>query len=244
MKKHESLIYITGDTHGDYIRFRKTRKSKRIRKGDFLVVCGDFGFIWDGSKKEKSLLKRLGRKKYHILFVDGIHENFDELSTYPEEEWNGGKTRRISGNLRYLMRGEIFTLGKKTILAFGGGRLDEVEASLEKDEKTDDNVFNESPEIPKESEYRNGLQAIAKHNGRVDYIISHEAPSKIAEFLELPNSDKSRANAYLDILGETCTFERWFFGHHHINKVVTSKYYALFDKIMRADEVINSNIKQ
>jgi hypothetical protein len=244
MKKHENHIYVTGDTHGDPVRFKKAKKTKKLRKGDFLVVCGDFGFVWDGSKREKALLRRLGRRKYHILFVDGIHENFDELNSYPEEEWNGGKTRKVSGNLRYLMRGEVFTLGSKTVLAFGGGRLDEVEPSLEESESDDDvPAFKESPEIPKESEYRKGLRAITRHNGRVDYIISHEAPSKIAEFLELPNSDKSRANAYLDILGETCVFERWFFGHHHINKVVTSKYYALFDRVMRADEIINSNIK-
>ncbi|MCL1822757.1 MAG: metallophosphoesterase [Oscillospiraceae bacterium] len=227
MKKYENFIYITGDTHGDLDRFKK---AKKLRKGDFLLICGDFGFIWNGSKREKRLLKRLGRKKYHILFVDGIHENFDELASYPEEQWNGGRTRHISGHLRYLMRGEVFTLGNKTILTFGGGRRDDVDASVEKNDG-----------VQRESEYRNGLQAIAKHEGRVDYIVSHEAPSKIAEFLELPNSDKSRVNAYLDILGESCAFERWFFGHHHINRVVTTKYYAMFDKVMRADEVIKIN---
>jgi len=235
MKKHENLIYITGDTHGDLTRFKKLR---RLKKGDFLIICGDFGFIWNGSKKERRLLKRLGRKKYHILFVDGIHENFDELNSYPAEEWNGGKTRSVSGNLRYLMRGEIFMLGGKTVLTFGGGRLDDTDITAEKHGEIALDAF---PEIPKETEYRSGLQAIAKHGGKVDYIISHEAPSKIAEFLELPKSDKSRANAYLDIIGENCSFERWFFGHHHINKVVTSKYYALFNRVMRADEVIKSN---
>ena len=227
MKKvKENHIYITGDTHGDLTRFKKLKK---LRKGDFLIVCGDFGFIWDGSKTEKKILKKLGKRKYHILFVDGIHENFKELESYPEEDWNGGKTRRISGNLRYLMRGGIFTLGRKTVLAFGGGRLDEVETASEREAY---------PEIPKEAEYRQGLQSIAKHSGRADYIVSHEAPSKIAEFLELPNSDRSRTNAYLDILGESCVFDRWFFGNHHINKVVSSKYYALFDRVMRADEIM------
>ncbi|MCL2077266.1 MAG: metallophosphoesterase [Oscillospiraceae bacterium] len=235
MKKHQNYIYITGDTHGDFTRFKKL---KRLRKGDFLIVCGDFGFIWSGTKKEKRMLKRLGRRKFHILFVDGLHENFSELNSYPEEEWNGGMTRKISGNLRYLMRGEIFTLGGRTLLAFGGGRLDEEETLSERIAESE---LETLPEIPKESEYRNGLQAITRHGGKVDYIVSHEAPCKIAEFLELPNSDKSRANAYLDILGESCSFERWFFGNHHINKVVTSKYYALFDRVMRSDEVIKYN---
>ncbi|MDR2558606.1 MAG: metallophosphoesterase [Oscillospiraceae bacterium] len=243
MKKHENLIYITGDTHGDLARFKKC---KQLRKGDFLIICGDFGFIWNSCKKEKKLLKKLGKRKYHILFVDGIHENFAELNTYPGEEWNGGNTRRISGNLRYLMRGEVFTLGRKTVLAFGGGgQLDESENAKYIDEegggKTPEELAAEHPEIPKDEDYRNGLRSLAKHGGRVDYIVSHEAPSKIAELLELPNSDKSRPNAFLDILGDSCTFERWFFGEHHVNRVVPSKYYALFDRVMRADEIIKSN---
>ncbi|MCL2637944.1 MAG: metallophosphoesterase [Oscillospiraceae bacterium] len=238
MKKHEPTIYITGDTHGDLARFKKC---KLLKKGDFLIICGDFGFIWNGCKKEKALLKRLGKRKYHLLFVDGIHENFAELNSYPEQEWNGGNTRHISGNLRYLMRGEVFTLGRKTLLAFGGGgQLDASEADSAQSGDVPD-IASEHPEIPTDAEYRNGLRALAKHGGRVDYIVSHGAPSKIAELLELPNSDKSRPNAYLDILGDSCTFERWFFGQHHINKLIPSKYYALFDRVMRADEVIKFN---
>jgi hypothetical protein len=235
MKKTENFIYVTGDMHGDLSRFRKTKK---LKKGDFLLVCGDFGFVWDGCKKEKQTLKRLGKKKFHILFADGVHENFKELEAYPEEEFCGGKTRLISGNLRYLMRGEIFTLAGKKVLVFGGGRPDDGDNTGDKEYKI---LLEASPAIPREADYRNGLQSIARHGGKVDYIVSHMAPVKIAEFLELPTSDKSRANAYLDILGDSCAFERWFFGNHHINKVVTSKYYALFDRVMRADEIIKSN---
>ena len=46
------MIYITGDTHGDIKRF-KTRSAKKLTKDDILIVCGDFGFLWDESKKEK-----------------------------------------------------------------------------------------------------------------------------------------------------------------------------------------------
>jgi hypothetical protein len=235
MKKHEPIIYITGDTHGDSARFKECKK---LRKGDFLIICGDFGFIWNGCKKEKAILKWLGKRKYHVLFVDGIHENFTELNSYPEDDWCGGITRHISGNLRYLMRGEVYRLGNKTVFAFGGG------GCLDENENETANGGELHPEIPRDKDYRNGLKSLAKHGGRVDYIVSHEAPSKIAELLELPNSEKSRSrpSAYLDILGESCTFERWFFGEHHINRVIPSKYYALFDRVMKADEVITSNL--
>ena len=50
------MIYITGDIHGDFSRFRSPAL-KKLRKNDALIVCGDFGFIWDGSEKEQKILK-------------------------------------------------------------------------------------------------------------------------------------------------------------------------------------------
>ena len=79
---------------------------RHIKKGDTLIICGDFGFLWEGTAEEKKALKKLEKKKYEILFVDGIHENFDLLESYPEEEYAGGRVHRIGTNLRHLMRGE------------------------------------------------------------------------------------------------------------------------------------------
>ena len=73
------MIYITGDTHGEFSRF-KDSTTRKIKKGDTLIVCGDFGFIWDGSREEDRILKKLSKKKYNICFVDGTHENFEMLS--------------------------------------------------------------------------------------------------------------------------------------------------------------------
>ena len=66
------MIYLTGDLHGDFERFR-SKEMKKLKKGDTLIVCGDFGFVWDGSKKEQSILKKLGKSKYQILFIEGTH---------------------------------------------------------------------------------------------------------------------------------------------------------------------------
>ena len=77
------MIYATGDTHGDYSRF-KDPQIKKLGRGDTLIVCGDFGFFWDGSKKEEQVLKKLRSKDFTIAFVDGCHENFDILEKFPE----------------------------------------------------------------------------------------------------------------------------------------------------------------
>ena len=76
------MIYITGDTHGDLSHF-KDPKLKRLGEKDIVIVCGDFGFLWDpNDPKEKRNLEWLKKRKYTICFLDGAHENFDMLDSY------------------------------------------------------------------------------------------------------------------------------------------------------------------
>lgn len=46
------MVYLTGDTHGDLDRF-KHGKLRWLTKRDTVIVLGDFGFVWDGSKAEQ-----------------------------------------------------------------------------------------------------------------------------------------------------------------------------------------------
>ena len=119
------MIYITGDCHGDFRKFNKKNfpKQKQLTKEDYVIICGDFGGIWDSdkeSRKEKWWLDWLNEKSYTTLFVDGNHENFDRLNAYPLEEWHGGKIHKIRSSVLHLMRGHIFKIADKTIFTFGG----------------------------------------------------------------------------------------------------------------------------
>ena len=49
------MVYITGDMHGDPTRFAE-KGMKRLKKGDTLLICGDFGYIWEGGAAEEKLL--------------------------------------------------------------------------------------------------------------------------------------------------------------------------------------------
>ena len=51
------MIYITGDTHGDLSRFDNPLV-KKLKSGDNLIICGDFGFIWEGNEKEYRILSK------------------------------------------------------------------------------------------------------------------------------------------------------------------------------------------
>ncbi|WP_368041519.1 metallophosphoesterase family protein [Bittarella massiliensis (ex Durand et al. 2017)] len=77
------MIFITGDTHGDFTRFSSENfpEQKRMNKEDFVIICGDFGGLWDGTRKEHYWLDWLENKPFTTLFVSGNHENYDLLST-------------------------------------------------------------------------------------------------------------------------------------------------------------------
>ena len=57
------------------------KKFKNIKEGDTLIVCGDFGFVWDNSKIEQKILKKLGNKKYTLQRSKGLGENTKEMLT-------------------------------------------------------------------------------------------------------------------------------------------------------------------
>ena len=79
------MIYITGDCHGEFNKFSTTAfpEQKQMTKKDIVIVCGDFGGIWDtdkNSQHESYWLKWLDEKPFTTVFVDGNHENFSRLN--------------------------------------------------------------------------------------------------------------------------------------------------------------------
>ena len=122
-------IYVTGDIHGTPFPRLNTKMfpdQKHLTKDDYVIICGDFGVIWNDTKTEKYLLDDLQERNFTTLFVDGNHENFDRLNTYPVETWHGGKVHKIRPNVIHLMRGQVFHLQGKTFWTFGGARSHDI----------------------------------------------------------------------------------------------------------------------
>lgn len=232
------MICVTGDLHGDITRF-KAAPLKKLKKGDALIITGDFGCIWNGSEKEKKLLKALGKKKYSILFVEGVHENFDLLDKYPTEDWCGGKTRHISGNLRQLMRGQYYTIAEKTVFAFGGGQSEENNSYLEPSEES-----NWIKELPTDEELSTGLQNLAEHDNKADFFITYEPPARLIEFIDIGTVNRNHINTYLDKILEKAEFKMWFFGKRHINKLIPPRYQCLFDSVVVADDTVLPKVRK
>lgn len=224
------MVYVTGDTHGDKSRVSSSAL-KGLKPGDTLIVCGDFGFVWDDSKEEQKFIKKLGKRKYNICFIDGTHDNFSLLNNYEVSEWNGGKVHKIYGNLYHLMRGQVFTIDEKTFFTMGGGESPDIDIRFENESWSRD-------EIPSREDLLEGVKNLEKNGGKVDYIITHEPPAKIKSFLNLQDGDKVRftvLNTYFEELSQECKFTRWFFGSMHIDKFISSTHASVFKSIINVE---------
>ncbi|MBP3852839.1 MAG: metallophosphoesterase, partial [Erysipelotrichaceae bacterium] len=109
------MIFITGDTHReqDIAKINPDDKfplGKQLTADDYLIICGDFGCIWDGGKGDAFWLNWLESLPWQTCFIDGNHENFTLLNAFPVETWHGGKVHRIRPNIVHLMRGEYFDI--------------------------------------------------------------------------------------------------------------------------------------
>ena len=217
------MIYVTGDLHGDITRF-KSKAVRRLKKNDYLLICGDFGFIWDGSKRERRLLKWIGKRRFYTLFVEGTHDNLELINSYPTAQWNGGVVNEISGKLKHLRRGGVFMLDNRKIFAFGGG-----ESSDAADRISDGRWWRQ--ELPTPVEIEEARENLKEHKNKVDYIITHQSSRRIKRFLTMIDNDANVLDAFFDEVRENCTYERWFFGGYHINKVIPPSEMALFSAV-------------
>ena len=227
------MIYVTGDMHGEEERLY-SRSMKKLSEGDTLIVCGDFGFVWDGSAKEKKILEYLGSRKYNVCFIDGTHENFDLLEKCRMTVWNGGKVHRVSGNLFHMMRGQIFTIEGYRIFTFGGGE------STDREMRTE-HISWWKEEMPTPAELEEGAKAIDEVDCDVDFIITHEPPSivKSTMLLRAGETDSvNKLNGYFEQLNRVCKFKHWYFGSMHEDRIITNVHTAVFEDVIP----INSDV--
>nr|WP_027872335.1 metallophosphoesterase family protein [[Eubacterium] cellulosolvens] len=249
------MIYITGDCHGNFERFnaRIFPEQKTMTKEDYVIVCGDFGGVWKrntSDREETMLLDWLDSRSYTTLFVDGNHENFDRLDSYPIEIWKGGKVHKIRPSVIHLMRGQVFEIAGRSIFTFGGasshdisGGILEVDApDFEKKRKALQKGFLPyrinhvswwARELPTEKEMEEGRRNLVVHGDEVDFIVTHCCASSTQAILGGGRYKPDPLTNYLEEIRQKTKFKKWFFGHYHDNKNVNTEEILLYEQIIR-----------
>lgn len=224
-----NLIYITGDLHGSIDKSKLNTKrfpeQKLLTKSDYVIITGDFGNVWNNSKEEKWMLKWLAEKNFTTLFIDGNHENFNLLNSYPVSIWNGGRVHKINDSVYHLMRGQIFNIDEIKVFTFGGAMSTDQE-----DRKLNISWWPE--EVPSTQEFNEAMYNLKMHSMEVNLVLTHAAPTDIVnQLFRERNNDPTCA--MLDVFRSQLNYDHWFCGHIHQDYCIEDNFTVVYNKMIK-----------
>jgi len=184
----EARIGFIGDLHGDLGALLAAARTMRARGVRVAIVTGDFGFIWPRVNYKKTLDKisrRLSALDFTLYFVDGNHEWFPELFTYPTGD---DGLRRVRDNIFHIPRGYRVRLVTGRVLAALGGAH-----SIDRDERI--------PGFDWWAEESVGASDLERLGAApADVLVGHDAP------LRVPSLDWALAANELDLSEEMLAY--------------------------------------
>lgn len=246
------MIFVTGDCHGDYSRFKTKAFSKQteLTKEDYVIVCGDFGY-WKDTEEQNYWLDWLDNKSFTTLWVDGNHENFDKLKEIEVVNWERGKAQFIRPSIIHLLRGQVFTIDDCKIFTFGGARSHDIDGGvldlddpnfLKKKQVLESTMQNYRinhvswwhEEQPSLEEMEEGFRNLEAHQNKVNYIVTHDCAAYTKVFVnQYPKDANDYLPNYLQQIKEKASFKKWYFGHHHQDKAVNDQETVIYKKIIQ-----------
>ena len=251
------MIYITGDTHGEYKRFSKCKlltEGVTLTQDDYVIICGDLGLCWERNATFEYECGIFAQRPFTVLWVQGNHENYDMISEFEIEEWNGGKVRHIIRDKVILLeRGQVFTIEGKTFFTFGGASSHDIQGGIL--EREDPNfklkvkrardrglpyrILGESwwpQELPTQEEMQEGMRNLEKVNFKVDYVITHCCANAIQNVLDLEPGkllSEDILTDYFQQIEDRLEYQDWYFGHYHMNRRIDEKHMVVYENIIK-----------
>ena len=222
---------IAGDTHctldiAKLVNFFEDHEGE-YTSDDYLIILGDVGvcgFVASEEARARSIIRDF---PVTTLFVDGNHENFEQLNSYAVDIWNGGKVHFVESNMIHLMRGQVFDIDGTKFFTFGGAY------SIDKYYRSEGlDWFPE--EIPSREEYEEGWENLEKADFQVDYILTHTGPREVVAAMgygELSDGEVE-LRQYLQRVADNTDFEAWYFGHFHEDTEVEDTFFCLYDEVV------------
>ena len=199
------MIYITGDTHGliDFQKLKDYFHHRYVSRSDVLIILGDAGVVWSEADCFIWEYQTLGPT---VLFIDGNHENFTLLNQFPIAERYGAKVHFLCPEVFHVLRGEVLQINGLSFLCLGGA------TSIDKALRIPGMSWWEDEHI-RDEDIENALVNMERHGGKVDYVLTHCAPSSIvASMFGYP---KDADTEKLTRLQGAIAYDHWYFGHYH-----------------------------
>ena len=226
------MIYITGDTHGDFRRITYFCDTHRTTKNDILIVLGDAAINYFENDRDTNLKAQLNDLPITFFCIHGNHEARPaSTGLYREIVWNGGvvfvEDRYL--NILFARDGEIFDFDGVAAIAIGGAY------SVDKYHRLVMNWHWWSDEQPDEQTKAYVEKQLEKRGNNIDVVLSHTCPLKyepvelFLSFIDQSTVDKS-TEIWLGAIESRLVYKKWYCGHYHTAKKI-DKLEFMFDKV-------------
>lgn len=84
-------------------------------------------------------------------------------------------------------------------------------------------------------EYATARRNLRACDWKVDYVLTHEAPSHLLGKMEA-GFRYDVLTDFLDRVDAELTFDKWYFGHYHEDRELDSSHTALFRSVLKLGE--------
>lgn len=216
------MIYVTGDTHGQFGRIIEFCERLQTKQEDILIILGDAGINYSGGWRDIKKKRLLETLRITIFCIHGNHEKRPgTIDTYREKSWHGGIVyyEETYPHLLFAKDGEVFELNGRNTIAIGGAySVDKMIRLMYDYEWWVD-------EQPSEEIKAYVERQLDKMKWKVDVVLSHTTPLKyepvevFQQGIAQRKVDKT-TEEWLDHIEDKLDYGKWFCGHHHTEKRV------------------------
>ena len=225
------MVYITGDTHGQFQRIELFCRVMETTKADTMIILGDAGFNYYGGKRDATVKSYANAFPVRLFCIHGNHEiRPQNIPGYKETVFCGGRVlyEPEYPDILFAIDGEVYELDGYRCIVIGGAYSVDKFYRLEKgygwwpDEQP-------SPEIKARVEER-----LAANGDEVDIVLTHTCPRKyepveiFLDFIDQSTVDKSTED-WLDRIEGQISYKKWYCGHYHTRKRIDRMQFMFED---------------
>ena len=216
------MIYITGDTHGEFGRFRCFCSIAKPALTDIMIILGDAGFNYAGNKHDEERKAYMSSLNMTVFSIHGNHEmRPTDVPGYKTKEFHGGTVwyEDKYPNLLFAKDGEIYRFGDYDCIVIGGAY------SVDKFWRLRDGRKWFANEQPSEEIKVYVESQLAARNNRIDIVLSHTCPLQYEpREVFLAGLDQSTVDTsteeWLSAIEADLDYKKWYCGHFHTSKKI------------------------
>lgn len=216
------MIWVTGDTHGNFVRLDAFCRKKETVREDTIIILGDAGFNYHLDERDIRKKEYAGTFPATIFCIHGNHEaRPQQIPTYLEGNYCGGRVlyEKAYPNILFAIDGEVYDFGGYSCIAIGGAYSVDKRYRLA-------HGWNWWPDEQPDSKIRGRVEEkLAAMGNKVDIVLSHTCPFRyqpVETFLPGIDQDKVDKNTelWLGEIEKRLDYRKWYCGHFHISKQV------------------------